>query len=58
MANLNHNMLLAQSYAFIYLHKMCPNAKIGPAPNICVCYPKSCNPEDFTAAKNAQSLLH
>jgi len=35
---------------------MCPNAKIGPAPNITTSYPKTSNPVDFIAAMNMDDL--
>lgn len=54
----NHNMLLAQSRAFALLHLLHKDAKIGPAPNVSIFYPKTCNPEDVLASKNAQAILH
>lgn len=51
-------MLLAQSKAFALSHKLFPNNKIGPAPNISICYPYSNHPLDVLASKNAQALLH
>lgn len=47
----NHNMLLAQAKAMILCHRMLPEAKIGPAPNIAVVYPKTNNPKDNLAAQ-------
>ena len=58
MAIQNHNMLLAQSRAFALLHLLHKDAKIGPAPNVSIFYPKTCNPEDVLASKNAQAILH
>lgn len=58
MAIQNHNMLLAQSRAFALLHLFHKDAKIGPAPNVSIFYPKTCNPEDILASKNAQAILH
>ncbi|MDO4594285.1 MAG: glycoside hydrolase family 1 protein [Tissierellia bacterium] len=49
----NHRMLLAQAKAMILCHKMLPNAKIGPAPNISAVYPNSNTPEDNLAAQYA-----
>lgn len=52
----NHHMLLAQALTMKLLHKMCPAAKIGPAPNISYIYAKSCNPEDIIAAQNFAAI--
>lgn len=52
----NHHMLLAQAKAMKLCHKMCPNAKIGPAPNIISVYPASCRPEDVLAASNFAAI--
>ncbi|SKA74082.1 6-phospho-beta-glucosidase [Clostridium sp. USBA 49] len=52
----NHHMLLAQAKAIKLCHKMCPNAKIGPAPNIVSIYPASSKPEDIIAAHNWSSI--
>ena len=46
----NHHMLVAQAQAMIECHKMCPNSKIGPAPNITAIYPASSSPLDNLAA--------
>ena len=46
----NHYMLVAQAQAMIECHKMCPNSKIGPAPNITAIYPASSSPLDNLAA--------
>lgn len=52
----NHHMLLAQAKAMKLCHEMCPNAKIGPAPNIISIYPASSKPEDVIAASNFSSI--
>lgn len=52
----NHHMMLAQAKATNLCHQMLPNAKIGPAPNISVCYPASCKPEDVLAADNFNAI--
>lgn len=52
----NHHMLLAQAKAMKLLHEMVPSAKIGPAPNISLVYPKTCKPADVLAAQNFDAL--
>lgn len=52
----NHHMLLAQAKAMKLCHKMFPNAKIGPAPNISTVYPASSKPEDITASQNWNAI--
>ena len=52
----NHHMLLAQAKAMISCHRMCPSAKIGPAPNITAIYPKTCKPEDVLAANTFSAI--
>ena len=52
----NHHMLLAQARAMVLCHEMLPGAKIGPAPNIALVYPKSCRPEDVLAAQNFNAV--
>jgi 6-phospho-beta-glucosidase len=52
----NHHMFLAQAKAINLCHEMCPNAKIGPAPNIAYVYPASSKPEDILAAQNFSSI--
>lgn len=52
----NHHMFLAQAKAINLCHEMCPNAKIGPAPNISAIYPASSKPEDILAAQNFSSI--
>lgn len=54
--NQAHIQLVAQAKAIILCHQMCPNAKIGPAPNITTSYPKTCNPEDYIASMNMDDL--
>lgn len=49
----NHHMLIAQAKAMNLCHEMLKEAKIGPAPNIAVIYPKTCKPEDNLAAQYA-----
>ena len=52
----NHLMMLAQAKAMKLCHKMLPEAKIGPAPNISVIYPATSKPEDIIAAQNVASI--
>jgi 6-phospho-beta-glucosidase len=52
----NHHMLLAQAKAMKLCHEMCPNAKIGPAPNITAVYPASSKPEDILASNNWSAI--
>lgn len=52
----NHHMLLAQAKVMKLCHTMCPDAKIGPAPNIAYIYPASSDPEDVLAAQNFSSI--
>lgn len=52
----NHHMLVAQAKVMELCHKMLPNSKIGPAPNISLVYPASCKPEDITAAQNFNAI--
>ncbi len=52
----NHHMLVAQAKAMALCHEMLPNAKIGPAPNIGLVYPASCDPEDILAAQNYNAI--
>lgn len=51
-----HVQLVAQAKAISLCHELCPNAKIGPAPNITTSYPKTCNPVDYLAAMNMDDL--
>ena len=52
----NHHMLLAQAKVMRLLHEMVPGAKIGPAPNISLVYPKTCKPADVLAAQNFNAI--
>jgi 6-phospho-beta-glucosidase len=52
----NHNMLLAQARVMKLCREMCPDAKIGPAPNISAVYPESSKPEDVLAAQNWSAI--
>ena len=52
----NHHMLLAQAKVMKLLHEMLPEAKIGPAPNISLVYPKTCKPADILAAQNFNAI--
>ncbi|MFV0479321.1 MAG: glycoside hydrolase family 1 protein [Anaerorhabdus sp.] len=54
--NQAHIQHVAQAKAILLCHKMCPQAKIGPAPNITTSYPKTSNPIDFLAAMNMDDL--
>ena len=54
--NQAHIQLVAQAKAIHLCHEMCPNAKIGPAPNITTAYPNSSSPEDYIAALNNDDL--
>ncbi len=51
-----HNMFVASAKATLLCHKMCPGAKIGPAPNIVAIYPEKCAPEDAIAAGNWEAI--
>jgi len=52
----NHHMLLAQARVMKLLHEMVPGAKVGPAPNISLVYPKTCKPADVLAAQNFNAI--
>lgn len=52
----NHHLLLASAKAINLAHQMIPQVKIGPAPNICVIYPKTCHPKDVLAAQNYNAM--
>lgn len=52
----NHYMLLAQARIMKLCHEMCPESKIGPAPNISEVYPDTSNPQDFIAAQNLNAI--
>lgn len=51
-----HNMFVAAAKATILCHELCPNGKIGPAPNITAIYPEKCNPADVIAADDWESI--
>lgn len=51
-----HVQILAQAKAIHLCHEMCPDAKIGPAPNITTSYPASSHPLDTLAAMNMDDL--
>ncbi len=52
----NHHMMLAQAKANQLCHALVPAGKIGPAPNIALCYPETCHPEDVLAADDFNSI--
>ena len=52
----NHHMLVAQAKAMALCHEICPQSKIGPAPNISLVYPASCKPEDVLAAQEYNAI--
>lgn len=52
----NHHMFLAQAKAMILCHKLCPHAKIGPAPNVSPVYAKTAKPEDVMASKMYEAI--
>ena len=52
----NHHMMLAQAKANQLCHSLVPDGKIGPAPNIALCYPESCHPEDVLAADDFNAI--
>lgn len=54
----NHHMLLAQAQAMALCHEMLPDAKIGPAPNIGLIYPATCDPDDILACQNYNAIRH
>ncbi|ATZ21674.1 glycoside hydrolase family 1 protein [Mesoplasma tabanidae] len=49
---LMHHLNVAQAKAIKLFRKMCPNGKIGPAPNIGAVYSNSKKPEDYTSKLN------
>ncbi|MDO4649012.1 MAG: glycoside hydrolase family 1 protein [Eubacteriales bacterium] len=51
-----HNMFVASAKATLLLHRMCPDSKIGPAPNIIAVYPDKCAPSDAVAADIWESI--
>lgn len=54
--NTGHLQLVAMAKAIALCHELCPDAKIGPAPNLCACYPASADPKDTIAAMNMEDL--
>lgn len=54
--NEGHIQVVAQAKAIQLCHEMCPDAKIGPAPNITTSYPATCNALDQIAAYNMDDL--
>lgn len=52
----NHHMLVAQAKAMITCHEMLPKAAIGPAPNIALAYPHTCDPQDVLAADDMNAI--
>lgn len=51
-----HIQLVAQAKAIHLCHELCPDALIGPAPNITTSYPASSDPMDYIAAMNTDDL--
>ncbi|ATI73658.1 glycoside hydrolase family 1 protein [Mesoplasma florum] len=49
---LMHHLNVAQAKAIVLCRKICPSAKIGPAPNISTVYPDSNKPLDYVAKLN------
>lgn len=52
----NHHMMLAQAKANQLCHAIVPGGLIGPAPNIALCYPETCHPEDILAADDFNAI--
>ena len=52
----NHHMMLAQARANQLCHTLAPQALIGPAPNVALCYPETCHPEDVLAADDFNAI--
>jgi 6-phospho-beta-glucosidase len=52
----NHHMMVAQAKANQLCHAIVPGGKIGPAPNIALCYPETCHPEDVLAADDFNAI--
>ncbi|REK60297.1 MAG: 6-phospho-beta-glucosidase [Geobacillus sp.] len=52
----NHHMFVAQAKAMALCHRLLPDAKIGPAPNIVTIYPASSKPEDVLAANTYAAI--
>lgn len=53
---MNHIMTLAHAKAIKLFRKMVPLGKIGPAIGISPNYPKSCNPKDIQASREADDF--
>ena len=51
-----HCQNVAQARVIKLCHEMCPDAKIGPAPNITTSYPASSSAVDYIAALNMDDL--
>ncbi len=51
-----HCQNVAQARVITLCHEMCPQAKIGPAPNITTSYPASSSAVDYIAALNMDDL--
>ena len=52
----NHHMFVAQAKVINLCHEMLPNAKIGPAPNISLIYPKNSHPQNVLAAQQFNAV--
>lgn len=52
----NHHQLVAQAKVITLCHHMLKGAKIGPAPNIALVYPKNCNPDNIIAAQYINAI--
>lgn len=46
-----YNLMIAEKKAFQACHQLCPQAQIGPVPNISYVYPGSAKPQDIRAAE-------
>lgn len=54
--NEGHIQIVAQAKVIKMCHDLCPDAMIGPAPNITTSYPASSDPKDMIAAYNMDDL--
>lgn len=52
----NHHMMLAQAKANQLCHGLVPGGLVGPAPNIALCYPETCHPQDVLAADDFNAI--
>jgi 6-phospho-beta-glucosidase len=52
----NHHMMLAQALVNTACHERVPGGKIGPAPNIALVYPETCDPKDILAASDYNAI--